>query len=397
MATPSLPKKLFRGLGSLHLTVYLLLFSLLLVFFGTLDQVRIGIREAQILYFESVLVIWRYPEFWPLGDILKWIPVPLPGGYLLGPLLFVNLLLSHIRHFRKNWTFYGISFIHAGILTLLIGQLITNLFQKDNYMWLDEGAKANFVRSFREDELFLAKRNPDGTMGIYSLPFQDLEAGEVVQPPNFPFEVKLLEVFGNAEIKANGTSQGLSGHGVNRGVGSQLSIGVRGIPSFHSDDQRDLRTAVVEVVKDGQSQGIWLVSNVFEERFPPQTFTVGDVEYEIGLRFKKTYLPFTVKLLEFRHDRYPGTNIPSNFSSRVHVTHQNGDEKDVMIFMNNPLRYEGYTFFQASFAKQDTASMFHVVRNPGWLLPYIACLLVTIGLVWQFTVVGYRMLGRINK
>jgi hypothetical protein len=397
MATPPLHKKLVRGLGSLHLTVYLLLFSLLLVFFGTLDQVRIGIREAQILYFESVFVIWRYPEFWPMGDALKWIPVPLPGGYLLGPLLFVNLLVSHISHFRKSWSFYGISFIHAGILTLLVGQLISNLYQKDNYMWLDEGAKANFIQSFREDELYLTRTNTDGTMGVYAIPFEDIREGRLVAPPNFPFSIRVKRAFHNTEIKQGGESMGLSSQGVTHGLGVQLKLGFREIESFHSDDQRDIRSAVVEVLENGEPQSTWLVSNVFPERFPEQTFQVDGVQYAIGLRFKKTYLPFTVTLLDFNHDRYPGTNIPSNFSSRVHVAHQNGDEKDVMVFMNNPLRYEGYTFFQASFAKQDTASMFHVVRNPGWLLPYIACLLVTIGLVWQFTVVGQRMVRRINK
>lgn len=397
MATPSPLKKALRGLGSLHLTVYLLLFSLFLVFFGTLDQVRIGIREAQQLYFESFLVVWRYPEFWALGDILKWIPIPLPGGYLLGPLLFVNLLLSHIRHFRKSWKFYGISFIHAGILTLLFGQLITNLFQKEDYMWLDEGAKSNFVRSFREDELYIAKENPDGTRGIYSVPYEDLEAGQVLQPPAFPFEVHVREVFGNAEIRPAQGEEELPTHGVSRGIGAQFGLGVRTIPSFYSDSRRDVRTAVLEIVQDGQSRGTWLVSNVFEERFPEQTLSLGGDRYALGMRYKRTYLPFTVTLLDFNHDRYPGTNIPSNFSSRVHIQHLNGEEKDVMIFMNNPLRYEGFTFFQASFAKQDTASMFQVVRNPGWLLPYIACTLVTIGLVWQFTVVGHRMVRRINR
>ena len=150
--------------------------------------------------------------------------------------------------------------------------------------------------------------------------------------------------------------------------------------------------------KDEESIGTWLVSNVFEDRFEDQQFSIDGETYTIGLRFKKTYLPFTISLLEFNHDRYPGTNIPSNFSSRVRVQHAtNGDDREVMIFMNNPLRYEGRTFYQASFAKQDTASMFQVVKNPGWLVPYVACILVSIGLVWQFSVAGYRMSRRMNQ
>lgn len=397
MPVTTLLKQIPRTLGSLRLTVFLLGFSVLLVFFGTLDQVRIGIREAQAIYFESLFAVWFYPEFWPGGNILKFIPVPLPGGYLLGPLLVANLIASHIRFWRPKWPILGISFIHVGIIMLLVGQLMTNLFQKEDYMWLDEGAKSNFVESFHDNEFYVARLGDGGALGIYTLPYRDLKSGSSLDLPAFPFEVKLQQVFDNAEI-AQGTESGRQKFGVNKGIGVQLNLGVREINSFSSDDQRDLRTAVVEVVNNGNSVGTWFVSNVFEERFPQQEFVIDGQRYAIGMRYKRTYLPYTITLLEFNHDRYPGTNIPSNFSSRVLVEHSQRDEsKEVMIFMNNPLRYEGKTFYQASFAKQDTASMFQVVENPSWLVPYIACLLVSIGLFYQFTVAGYRMAGRIKK
>ena len=395
MRLPPFLLGLGRSLGSLRLTVYLLAFSVLLVFFGTLDQVRIGIRGAQQIYFESLLAFWHYPETWPMGGLLSKIPVPVPGGYLIGPLLAVNLVFSHIRHFRLRWNIAGISLIHAGVLMLLIGQLVTNLSQEESYMWLDEGEQANFIRSFHEDELYLSKNNPDGTLAVFSFPFSDLEAGQLIDPLNFPVQIAVREVFQNAEIKSGEPGQGLSPTGVNRGIGMQYNLFVREIPSFNSSDRRDVRTAVVEILDNGKSLGTYLVSNVFEDRFPEQTFSSGGEGYNVGLRFKKTYLPYTLTLLDFRHDRYPGTNIPMNFSSKVRVEHPGkGDAQEVMVFMNNPLRYEGLTFYQASFAKQDTASMFQVVRNPGRLLPYIACILVSIGLLYQFGWVAYRSIRR---
>jgi len=390
-------KNLAKGLGSLRLTVVLLAFSVLLVFFGTLDQVRMGIRDAQKLYFESLIVVWHYPEFWHWGNFLKWIPIPLPGGYLLGPLLAVNLIAGHIRFWRPRWSILGISLIHLGVIMLLLGQLVTNIFQEENYMWLDEGATANFVRSFHEDEFYLAKLKEDGTRGVFSLNYESLEKGETIQPP-FPFEVRVKEVIGNAEIKTVGRMQGDQRLGVTQGLGAQMSLGAREIPSFHSNDQRDIRTAVVEIVSNGQSLGTWLVSNVFEDRFPEQTFSVDGQSYAVGMRFKQTPLPFSITLLDFTHDRYPGTNIPSNFASRVRVDYPAKHEsKEVMVFMNNPLRFEGLTFYQASFAKQDTASMFQVVKNPGWLIPYIACIIVSVGLLYQFSIAGYKMVRRIKK
>jgi hypothetical protein len=47
------------------------------------------------------------------------------------------------------------------------------------------------------------------------------------------------------------------------------------------------------------------------------------------------------------------------------------------------LRFEGRTYYQASFAGNDDVSILQVVKNPSWLLPYFACGLVTLGLLWQ--------------
>ena len=63
--------------------------------------------------------------------------------------------------------------------------------------------------------------------------------------------------------------------------------------------------------------------------------------------------------------------------------------------MNNPLRYAGYTFYQASFEPgNDKVTILQVVRNPSWLIPYIACSVMTLGLLWQFTI---HLLGFIAK
>ena len=53
--------------------------------------------------------------------------------------------------------------------------------------------------------------------------------------------------------------------------------------------------------------------------------------------------------------------------------------------MNTPLRHEGKTFYQYQMNKAADYTVFQVVRNPSWLVPYIACILVSIGLLWQFS------------
>jgi cytochrome c biogenesis protein ResB len=109
----------------------------------------------------------------------------------------------------------------------------------------------------------------------------------------------------------------------------------------------------------------------------------------------RAYKPFVIKLLEARHDVYPGTEIPKNFSSRIRLeTSAHTDDREVLIYMNNPLRYAGLTFYQYQMDAGHKTTVLQVVRNPSWILPYVACIMIASGLVWQF---GAHLLAFIKK
>jgi cytochrome c biogenesis protein ResB len=131
------------------------------------------------------------------------------------------------------------------------------------------------------------------------------------------------------------------------------------------------------------------------EPFPLQSFEHEGRTWELALRFTRAYLPARIELLDFKHDRYPGTDIPYNFSSDVRL-HEPGSQRgrDTLIYMNHPLRYEGLTFYQASFANNDTMSMFQVVHNPARWIPYVATAVTTIGLVLQFLISLFMHTGK---
>ena len=78
----------------------------------------------------------------------------------------------------------------------------------------------------------------------------------------------------------------------------------------------------------------------------------------------------------------------------MHLTNfVTGESRDALIYMNHPLRYEGKTFYQASFAKGDTVSIFQVVENPAAITPYLSCALVVFGLALHFLM----QLGRFSR
>jgi hypothetical protein len=154
------------------------------------------------------------------------------------------------------------------------------------------------------------------------------------------------------------------------------------LPHVTEMDRRDIPTAIVEVVTPKGSLGTWLVSEYVDK---PQGFTWENRTYTLALRSRRYYEPYSIQLLEFRHDVYPGTDIPKNFSSRVRLQRADtGENREVLIYMNSPLRYAGNTYYQASFDTDNKGSVLQVVHNPSWLTPYFSCILVGLGLVVHF-------------
>ena len=57
---------------------------------------------------------------------------------------------------------------------------------------------------------------------------------------------------------------------------------------------------------------------------------------------------FSLKLTDFVKNVHPGTDIASSFESYADLK-EGASERPVKVWMNNPLRHAGYTFFQASY------------------------------------------------
>ncbi len=387
-------KPLFQFFSSLKLTVVLLSLSLILIFFGTLDQVQYGIWHTQELYFESFLVVWTFPEHAPLGQHLHWIHIPMPGGYLLGGMLLINLLAAHFNRFKLSWAKCGIFLIHSGLILLLISELMTDILAVESQMPVDEGGTSNYSQGFRENELVFIDRSHPEHDSVHAIPASLLKPGKRINVPNTPLSIRTVRYHGNAEI-GRATSGSPAESIATRGAAVRMGIIVNPKPETYSEDEINTVTAFVEVIKGEDSLGTWLVSNVMDERFPPQMVDAGDRSFEIALRFTRHYYPFEIELIDFKHEKYPGTEVPFNFSSEVKVTHQDSTKNQkALIYMNHPLRYEGLTFFQASFANQDKTSIFQVVRNPGWLLPYLSVLLMGLGMCAQFGMHFFKFLGK---
>jgi hypothetical protein len=129
-----------------------------------------------------------------------------------------------------------------------------------------------------------------------------------------------------------------------------------------------------------------------------QRIGTGDAVYGLALRYRRAYLPFTIHLKDFRHDTFTGTSIARNFSSDIRIVDpEHATDRETRIWMNNPLRYRGLTFYQASYKPDGSGTVLQVVRNPGWLMPYIACALVAGGMIVHFAMSLIAFLRRRSK
>ncbi len=369
---------------SLKLTVVLLVFSIILILVATLDQVNLGIWVVQEKYFRTFVV------FWKTGNLSLAV---FPGGYTIGGLMLLNLVAAHIYRFKLTWRKSGIWIVHTGLILLLVGQLLTGLWQDEFQLRLDQGQTKNFSESYRNVELAITDVTNPKFDEVIAIPEAFLAHKETIQHPKLPFRVTIKNYFPNATLAMRPltvTSAADTPGAPTQGIGPQVVATLQ--PLTYKQDERNIPCADVELTGADGVLGTWLVSPFLDE---PQRFEAGGRSWKIALRFARHYQPYSLTLLKFSHDRYAGTDIPKNFSSRIRLTTPDGiDDREVLIYMNNPLRYGGLTFYQAGFQNNDLTTVLQVVRNPSWLMPYIACGLMALGLVLQF---GFHLIGFFRK
>ncbi len=376
-----------KFLSSLRLTVTLLGFTMVLIFVATISQADLGIHEVQEKFFRSWIAWW---DIMPGKGTFH---IPIPGGTLLGTLLIINLLAAHGARFKLRWNKAGMLVIHTGILLMLLGEILTGMLGREAQMVITEGRILNYSTFPREVELVVIRPDSDGMETVTAIPQSRLKDGAAF--PFGGFSVRIRNYYANSEILPEaGATEAFDKTRATEGPGKGYAV--RRTPRETAENRRDLAAAFVEIIPDdGSSQGRWLLSNAIKGE---QSFEAAGRLWKMSIRPRRLYHPFSIKLLDFSHDRYLGTDVPKNFSSRIKILNpETGENREDLIYMNHPLRYGGLTFYQSGFENNDTTSIFQVVRNPVWTLPYISCAMVGLGLLWVFSQHLFKAVARRNN
>lgn len=135
-------------------------------------------------------------------------------------------------------------------------------------------------------------------------------------------------------------------------------------------------------VKVGDRPSFWLLEGA------GKGLAVGTMDLIIEYSRDKLQLPFSLYLDKFSMGTNPGTNTAASFISDVTVKDPKANaDKKAMISMNEPLKYGGYYFYQASYQLspgQPAVSVFAVNHDPGRVLKYLGSLIMTLGIALMF-------------
>jgi cytochrome c-type biogenesis protein CcsB len=135
---------------------------------------------------------------------------------------------------------------------------------------------------------------------------------------------------------------------------------VRGNPRQRSNAME----ALIFELSHGQNQEELFIG-YSRNKTIPASFTNGQYKFELNYRPKRVQLPFQLKLEDFILERYPGSNTPSSYKSRVKVIDKEKEVKrNFMIYMNNVLKHRGYRFYQSSYDEDEKGSILSVNHDP---------------------------------
>ncbi len=367
----------------------------------------------------GVLVAWLFVEgeSVALGDSSMRILWQLIQGTLAGGVLLAGCWLV----FNKR---AGIVLLHAGIGLMMLSELLVGTSAIEGQMHVREGDTVNFVQDIREVELAVVDETSADEDRVVVVPQSLLKPDAVIKDDALPFDVRVVKFLQNAEIRMPKEGEK---NPATVGLGREMFAGEAAAGVGASSSSKVDESAVyVEFLKKGTSEtlGTYLLSLVqsrlqesrersgmseseIRAALPPMMMkmtepSVIDIDgkpYHLALRFKRMYKPYSMKLIDVRTEYYPGTTTPKDYSSTLRLADASRDvDRDVKVWMNNPLRFAGETFYQSTVSADPVtdaeATGLQVVTNSGWMIPYVSCMIVGVGMLFQFGLTLLRFLKR---
>ncbi|MBC8117941.1 MAG: cytochrome c biogenesis protein CcsA, partial [Candidatus Saccharimonas sp.] len=219
-----------------------------------------------------------------------------------------------------------------------------------------------------------------------------------IDVPELPFKIEVTQLVPNSHLRAASVRDK---NPATAGLGIEwFAEPKKPGAGVDTDSKIDMVAAYIALTsrESDKPLGTYLVGMLLSMSGETDTIRVGDKVYELALRPKRYYKDYQFTLKDVKKEDYLGTTTPRNYASTVGIIDKtrNVDEEKT-IWMNNPLRFANETFYQSSYHRgQDGVehTTLSVVANSGWMMPYVSCALVAIGMLAHFLLLLVRFLTR---
>lgn len=266
-----------------------------------------------------------------------------------GVMLLLTLSLVGIMYKYKMWKKLGAFILHLAFVAILIGAALTRYFGYEGVIHIREGLSENEMLTVKS--YFSIKTEKE----FFEYP---LALGQIGNN-DFSYEVMV--------------------------EGKTLQINYK---SYRAGAKGELNTLIVDARYDNKLKTVKIEGGAGWIE-PPVVVRFDDVEIELAWGSKVIALPFSFKLLDFELQRYPGSQSPSSYASELEVI-DNSTTFPYRIFMNHPLTYKGYKFFQSSYDLDEKGTILEVNKDPGKWPTYFGYFLLCVGFVGNFFTKGSR-------
>ena len=360
---------LLLAFSSMKITVICLSLLLILTFWGTIAQIDQGLYQAQERFFYS----WFFTA---MGFL------PFPGARFVLWILFINLVCATITRLDYKMSHLGLIIVHFGLLSYFISAFITFYVAKESHLTLMEGDGSNVSSSYHEWELSVWEKNSKNRHHVMAYDTDHFLSGEKFSFDDLGFHMTIKAYYPNAQAYVSPLED-------SKDIVNDSGIKTLSPLVFKKINPEENMPGGIFEVFDHQGNESTLLLYGAEKK--PTEIKIGSKFYNFMLRHKRFSLPMTLTLKDFDMQVHPGTDVAKSYKSLVQIEHDDLT-REVLIYMNHPLRYKDYTFYQASYAIDSLGrqlSTLAVVKNSGRLLPYISCSVVFIGLLIHFLVMAF--------
>lgn len=294
----------------------------------------------------------------------------------------------------------GVVLLHAGIGLMLYSEVHTAINSVETHIRMVEGETVSFAEDLRYFELAVVDKSGEKADQEVVVPIELLsqvyETAEnsdaLLSNEALPFDVKIQKLYPNAELRELQPGQKSP---ATLGVGQAYRFVEKGTSTGVDLNQAfDSPGAVVELIDKSSGNTLGVLS--LYPTLPGAVVEADEKSYEVRIRPKPYDKPYTLTLLDFERKTYVGSDKTKSFKSIVQLKDSElGVDRRVEIWMNNPLRYRGDTIYQSSFDPGNLAyTDLQAVKNSGWMIPYVACMIVGTGMLAHFGTLLLRFVRR---